>query len=129
MSRWVGFFIFAIFGLALFWCGLQMPVHLRAVDPAVLQKAGRDTPSLVDGGLSLVANGQLGPAQLFLAAARSAWITNSHELSDAVDNLAVRQPSPTLPSILTNLPTANPPTATTKEPNQPPESFAGAASL
>src|SRR6187399_1927316 len=93
MSRWAGFLIFAIVGLALFWCGLQMPVHLRAVDGVVLRKAGNDTPSLVDKGAALAANNQLGAAQLFLAAARSAWITNSHSLSDAIENLSTRKSS------------------------------------
>lgn len=93
MSRWSGFLIFAILGLALFWCGLQMPVHLRAVDAVVLRKAGTDTPSLVDKGAVLAANQQLGAAQLFLAAARSAWITNSHVLSDAIENPGPRQPA------------------------------------
>jgi len=90
MSRWVSFLIFAILGLALFWCGLQMPVHLRAVDGVVLRKAGNDTPSLVEKGTALAANNQLGAAQLFLAAARSAWITNSHTLGDAIENFTAR---------------------------------------
>lgn len=92
MSRWVGFLIFAIVGLALFWCGLQMPVHLRAVDGAVLRKAGIDTPSLVDKGTAFAASNQSGVAQLFLAAARSALIANSHTLSDAMENPNTRQP-------------------------------------
>src|SRR5262245_42362185 len=91
MSRWIGFLIFAIVGLALFWCGLLMPVHLRAVDGVVLRKAGDNTPSLVDKGATLAASNQLGGAQLFLAAALSALITNSHSLSDAIGNLNTRQ--------------------------------------
>lgn len=119
MNRWVGFFVFAIIGLALFWCGLQMPVHLRAVDGALLQQAGKDTPSLVEGGLSLATNNQLGAAQLFLAAARSAWITNSHELSAVVDNLAVHQPTSMRSSRFGDLLTSNPPTGTLQERNAP----------
>lgn len=71
-----------------------MPVHLRAVDGVVLRRAGKGTPSLVDAGLSLAANHQLGAARQFLAAARSAWITNSPTLNEAVDALAA-QPSET----------------------------------
>ena len=108
MSRWVGFFIFAVFGLALLWSGLQMPVHLRAVDGIVLRNAGKDTPSLVDGGLALVTSNQLGAAQLFLAAVRSAWITNSPLLSEAVDNLAVRQPDMKSPGRFGDLIQSNP---------------------
>ena len=108
MSRWVGFLIFAILGLALFWCGLQMPVHLRAVDGVVLRKAGMDTPSLVDKGATLAASNQLGAAQLLLAAARSAWITNSHSLSDAIENPATRQPGVTKSARFGDLVQANP---------------------
>ena len=91
MSRWVSFLIFAIIGLALFWCGLQMPAHLRAVDGVVLRKIGSGTPSLVDQGVMLTQSNQLGAAQLFLAAARTAWISNSPALSEAVESLAARQ--------------------------------------
>ena len=46
---------------------------------------------IVEGqGTALAASNQLGAAQLFLAAARSAWISNSHTLSDAIANLSTR---------------------------------------
>ena len=92
MLRWVGLIVCVILGLALLFCGLQVPVHLRAVDAVVLEEAGTGTPSLVDGGLSLVKGNQLGAAQLFLAAAQSAGIADSQKLDDAVDALATRQP-------------------------------------
>jgi hypothetical protein len=93
MSRWFGFVVCAMFGLAMLFCGLQVPAHLRAVDAIVLQKAGRGTPSLVEGGLALVKQNQLGAAQLFLAAAQSAWLAESGKLDEAVDDLASRQPA------------------------------------
>src|SRR5437773_504739 len=93
MTRWIGFLGCAIFGLALLFCGLQVPAHLRAVDAIVLQMAGTGTPSLIDGGLSLVKKNQLGAAQLFLAAAQSAGIAESDKLDVAVDDLATRQPA------------------------------------
>jgi len=89
MSRWIGFLICAILGLLMLFSGLLVPAHLRAVDASVLEKAGRNTPSLVSEGLALVKQGQLGAAQMYLAAAHSAWfITNSVQLSEAVDDLA-----------------------------------------
>jgi hypothetical protein len=93
MSRWGGFAGCAIFGLVLLFCGLQVPVHLRAVDTIVLRKAGRSSPSLTDGGLSLVKSNQLGAAQLFLAAARSGLLVDSDKLNEAVVDLAARQPA------------------------------------
>src|SRR5438093_9172878 len=92
MTRWVGFFGCAIFGLALLFTGLQVPAHLRAVDVIVLQRAGRGSPSLIEGGFSLVQKNQLGAAQLFVAAAQSAGIADSDKLDEAVDDLATRQP-------------------------------------
>jgi len=78
-----------------------MPAHLRAVDGVVLQRAGRDTPSLVDAGLLLATNHQLGAARQFLAAARSAWITNSPVLGEAVDVLAGQPLAAKSPSRIT----------------------------
>src|SRR5437773_1608984 len=93
MSRRVGFIACAVFGLALLFCGLQVPAHLRAVDVIVLQRAGRATPSLIEGGFSLARKNQLGAAQLFVAAAQSAGIADSDKLDEAVDELATRQPA------------------------------------
>jgi len=93
MLRWVGFTVCVIMGLTLLFCGLQVPVHLRAVDAVVLEKAGRGTPSLIDGGLSLVRSNHLGAAQLFLAVAQSGGIGDSHKLDEAVADLATRQPA------------------------------------
>ena len=93
MSRRFGFYFCGIAGLLLVICGLQVPAHLRAVDGRVLQRAGQGTPSLVDEGLARVNRQELGAAQLFLAAARNARITNSYQLSEAVDDLATRKPA------------------------------------
>lgn len=125
MSRWVGFAIFTILGLALIWCGLRIPAHLRAVDGIVLRKAGAGTPSLIEGGLLLVTNKQMGAARFFLAAARSASISNSHTLSDAVSELAAHESSASIPRPLAgSLP--SPAAGNLREPgsNQPVESFA-----
>jgi hypothetical protein len=92
MIRWVSFLVCVIFGLGMIVCGLQVPAHLRAVDAIVLQQAGRGTPSLTDGGLSLVKHQQLGAAQLFLAAAGAAGLPEAARLSEAVNTLASGQP-------------------------------------
>ena len=93
MSRWVIFLLCAVCGLALLFSALLMPAHLRAVDAAVLQKAGRGTPSLVEAGLGLAQSHQLGAAQLYYAAAQRAWIPEAHKLSEAVEQLAREQPA------------------------------------
>jgi len=63
------------------------------VDGVVLQTAGRNTPFLIDGGLSLVQNHRLGAAQLFLAAARDARLAGSEKLSEAISGLADKEPA------------------------------------
>jgi hypothetical protein len=93
MSRWFIFLICLVAGLALLLGGLLLPGHLRAVDAVVLQKAGRGTPSLIEGGQALVQSKQLGAAQLFATAAQRAWIPNAHQLEEAVAELARQEPA------------------------------------
>ena len=57
MSRWVWFSLCIIVGLVMLVCGLQMPVHLRALDESIVERAGRNTTSLTDRGLELVGQG------------------------------------------------------------------------
>ncbi|HWI59073.1 MAG TPA: hypothetical protein VNZ22_17740, partial [Bacillota bacterium] len=64
MSRWVWFCACALLGLGMLLCGWLVPMHLRAVDASVLQKAARKTPSLVDQAVTLVNDKNLGAAQL-----------------------------------------------------------------
>jgi len=93
MNRWTGFIICALIGLGLLGVGLLVPAHLRAVDGVVLKRAGAGTPSLVAAGLALVRSNELGAAQLYLAAARDARLTDSDQLSEAVEELASRHPA------------------------------------
>ena len=88
MSRWVWFTFCAILGVLLLICGLLVPAHLRAVDASLLEKAGRNTPSLVDVGLSLVNQKQLGAADLLLEAADLQAVPGRDKLAAAVDALA-----------------------------------------
>lgn len=77
----------------MFFIGLQLPAHLRAVDGIVLHRAGRGTPSLVEAGLALVRSNQLGAAQLYWIAAGDAVVPEAAQLGQAVDDLAGRQPA------------------------------------
>ena len=80
MNRWVLFFLCAVLGLGLVACGLFVPIHLRAVDTSVVQRAGKDTPSLLDHGAALVQQKNLGAAQLLLEAAGSQSVSGSEKL-------------------------------------------------
>jgi hypothetical protein len=93
MNRWVWFASCTIIGLLMLACGLLIPAHLRAVDAAVLQKAGHRTPYLIETGLSLVREEKLGPAQLLLKAAQQERLLGRERLGDAVDELAKQRPA------------------------------------
>jgi hypothetical protein len=73
--------------------GLIIPAHLRAVDDAVIQKAGKSTPTLVFRGQELVSDNQLGAAQLLAQAARQERLPNREKLEFAVDELARQHPA------------------------------------
>jgi hypothetical protein len=90
IKRWHWALACAISGLLLLFCGLLVPAYLRAVDVNVIQRAGRDTPSLITQGLSLVNQQNLGTAWLFLQAAQAEGISDRDLLGLAVTN-AVRQ--------------------------------------
>src|SRR5215467_788795 len=92
MKRWVGFWGSAILGLLLLVCGWVVPAHFQAVDSFVLQRAGRRTPTLIERGLELVQQNNLGAAELMLQAARDESLPDRAELGLAVTNLANARP-------------------------------------
>src|SRR5579872_1026601 len=92
MSRWAWFLGCAILGLVMLVCGWLVPMHLRAVDASVLQKAGRNTPALVEQGLALAREKKLGAAQLLSQAAQQKGIPGREKLGLAVANLTAQQP-------------------------------------
>jgi hypothetical protein len=92
MSRWVWFWICALLGLAMLICGLMVPAHLRAVDARILQKAARNGSSLVDQGLALVNERNLGAAQLLLQAAQKETVPGREKLASAVASLSAQHP-------------------------------------
>jgi hypothetical protein len=88
MNRWFWFLICAVLGVGLLFCGLLVPVHLRAVDASVLAQAGRNTPSLVETGLGLVQQKQLGAADLVLDTADRENVPARDRLAAAIEQLA-----------------------------------------
>ena len=93
MTRWVWFLLCAICGPALALLGWLVPIHLRAIDGRVLQRAGRSTPSLSEKGLALANEKRLGAAQLVLQAAESTSLPDRQRLAAAVTNLAQEHPA------------------------------------
>src|SRR2546430_718149 len=92
MTRWVWFLLCAICGPALALLGWIVPIHLRAVDGRVLQRAGRNTPSLTDRGLALAGEKQLGAAQLIVQAETRMQLPDQQRLGNAVTNLIQQHP-------------------------------------
>lgn len=94
MSRWLPLFACIFLGLAMLVCGLLVPAHLRAVDVRIIEKAGRNTPALIDKALALVSDNNLGSARLLLQAAQQEGIAGRGKLGLAVTDLAKENQGP-----------------------------------
>src|SRR5437867_3009441 len=92
MNRWIWFSLCAILGLALLVGGLLVPIHLRAVDVAVIQQAGRKSPSLIEQGTALVREKKLGAAELLLKAGEDQGVPDSEKLGFDVGLLKKEHP-------------------------------------
>ena len=81
-----------IVGLALLVAAWSVPVNLQSVTPALLQRAGADTPSVARLGRQWLDREKPGPAALALAAARTLGDPQAGALATALDNATHRQP-------------------------------------
>jgi len=77
----------AVAGLAWF-----LPVNLGSVPPALLSAAGRGTPSVSDYGRQLLEREKLGPAALFVVAAKRADDAGAGRLNQTLIEASSRQP-------------------------------------
>ncbi len=87
---WVGLCI-AFAGLMLL-CGWLVPVHLRAVDASVLQRAGEGGPSLVDRGVALERAHKTDAARLILQAAQDEKVRWTGELASSLATRTESEP-------------------------------------
>ncbi len=90
--RWPGFLICASLGLVMLVCGLLIPAYLRAVDASIIQRAGRNSPALLQQGRTLAGAKRLGAAQMLMLAARTAGIPGWDRLGETITNLARQYP-------------------------------------
>ncbi len=84
---WIAILI--IVGAVLLGCALLVPVHFRAVDAAVVERAGRGDPSaaaptLIEDGLTLLSTEKLGPAWMLWRAAESESVPHSERLGAGI---------------------------------------------
>lgn len=84
--------VLVVLGIAVAVLAWLLPVNLKSVSPALLEAAGRETPTLGAYGRDLVDVEKIGPAALVLAAARLADDPRAPALELAVDQFATRQP-------------------------------------
>ena len=91
--RWLWFLICAVFGLALLAGGLLVPMHLRAVDAGVLERAGRNGPALLEQGRTLAGEQRLGAAQMLVQAARLEAFPGWDRLDQRIATQARQNPS------------------------------------
>lgn len=94
LGRWLLIAFCVADAALLLLCGWLVPIHLSAVDVAVIQQAGENTPSVAEDGLDLARKGRLAAAELLLQAAQSENLPGLEKLSQAVRLPAA--PSPVL---------------------------------
>jgi hypothetical protein len=92
IKRWQWALACAVSSLLLLFCGLLVPAHLRAVDVSVIQRAGSNTPVLIEQGLALVNENKLGAAQLLLPVAQAEKLSGWEKLGLAINNSARQHP-------------------------------------
>ena len=81
--------ILVIVGAVLLGCALLVPVHFRAVDAAVVERAGRGepgsaAPTLIEDGLTLLSTEKLGPARMLWRTAESESVPRSDQLGAGI---------------------------------------------
>ena len=91
--QWPAIITCAILGLAMLGCGLLLPAYLRAVDVSAIERAGRNTPTLLQVGQSLTEAQRLGAAQMLMLAARAAGVSGSDRLGAEITDLARQNPA------------------------------------
>jgi len=90
--------ILLIFGAVLFGCALLVPAHFRAVDAAVVDRAGRGSlgagvPTLIEESLTLLSTEKLGPAWMLWRTAQAERLPRSDQLGAVVAQFSRDNPS------------------------------------
>src|ERR1041384_703603 len=94
MKRWLWIMLPAAAGVVLIAWGLLTPAHLRAVDAAVLEYAGRDTSKLTEEGMKLLRAEKPGPARLVLTAAVQSGLVSQPQVDVALRNASTPKSKP-----------------------------------
>ena len=86
-----------IAGVLLLACALLVPAHFRAVDAAVIERAGKGgaggaTPTLVEEGITFLSVEKLGPAKILLRTAQSEGVARTELLAAGVAQFTRENP-------------------------------------
>jgi hypothetical protein len=92
MKRFLWFFACAALASVMLFLGWLTPVHLRAVDASVLERAGARSQSLVERGNDLLRADKFGAAQLLSEAATKEDAPGHEQLAKAIADIAARNP-------------------------------------
>ena len=93
MNRSIWVLACVVLGLTMLFCGLTVPAHLRAVDSSIIERAGRNTPALVEQGLALARAKQVGPAEMVAKAARAERISGYPTIDELIGTLTAPDPA------------------------------------
>ncbi len=93
LRRWLSFFLCIALSVLSVLLGWLVPAHLRATDAHLLQKAGRNSPSLPELGKELLDEKRLGAAELVCSAAESLSLPGRQALESSITNVASQHPS------------------------------------
>jgi hypothetical protein len=93
MNRGISVAICAIVGLGLLLIGWRVPAHLRSVEISLIERAGRGTPGVVERGLSLANERELGAAEMMARAGKSGQFSGHGALEMEIQQQARLQPA------------------------------------
>src|SRR6476646_7652725 len=93
MRRWFLSLLCIVLGGLIVLLGWLVPIHLRAVDSRVLQKAGKNTPSLTDRATALLSDKRLGAAEILYQAAENLSLPETTWVGASITNAAAQHPS------------------------------------
>jgi hypothetical protein len=93
MRRWFLSLLCILLGGLIVLLGWLVPIHLRAVDSRVLEKAGKNTPSLADRTTALLSDKRLGAAELVFQASKNLSLPDTARIGPSITNAAAQHPS------------------------------------
>lgn len=93
MRRWLWALLCTSLGLGLVLSGFLVPIHLRAIDSRVLERAGKKTLSGLEQGLSLAKELHLGAAEMFFKVAQTQQWSGREKLGMAIGDAVASRPS------------------------------------